>query len=157
MPLQGSRARDAGVSLFELLVALAILAIATSLAGVAIGAGFRDRVLERAANQLERDLNQARIDARMSGQPVRIEISETGYRLPALGSAGVDWHGSVAAEWRTVEAGRSRPIDQVDIPPQPVSALHLVVTLRDDRRETRLEMRPYSARISRSDRDPNAD
>ncbi len=83
---QDSKAhRDAGFSLLELMVALAIMALATTVAGVAFSrssVGFR---FDAAAQELALDLREAQARALRSGRDVAlaIDVDKRTYRLQA--------------------------------------------------------------------------
>ncbi|AGI22826.1 methylation [Pseudomonas sp. ATCC 13867] len=65
-----------GFSLIELLVALAILAIALSIAAPGFGQLIEEHRLQVATQELQSALNQARATAALSGQPVSIAALE---------------------------------------------------------------------------------
>ncbi|MGJ3230778.1 MAG: GspH/FimT family pseudopilin [Oceanicaulis sp.] len=75
---------DAGFTLLEMLVALAIGALAAgALAGLTrtISPALE---LSRAADQIAADLTRARAEARRTGRPVAVQLDEAGYRIEAL-------------------------------------------------------------------------
>lgn len=79
-----SSRNDAGFTLLEMLVALAIGAVAAgALAGLARTVSPRLE-LTRAADQIAGDFSRARVEARRSGRAVEVHLSDEGYDIVAL-------------------------------------------------------------------------
>ncbi len=81
-------ARAHGVTLIELMVGLAVLALLAALALPAAGARMERQRLALAAETLAADLTQARFDAAQRGQPMQVNA--------ITGGAGRSWCWSVA-------------------------------------------------------------
>lgn len=75
---------EAGMTLVETLVALAVLSLATGVAAGAVGALSPRLAVERAADQLIVDLKRARLEAETTGAPINIDINAHGYGISAL-------------------------------------------------------------------------
>ena len=87
------RRRDAGFTLLEMMVALAISAmLAAALAGLSRTVSARVE-LHAAAERIAGDFEHARLQARRQGAPVTVTLSAQGYAIAALDLSG-DWAGA---------------------------------------------------------------
>lgn len=101
----GGKRRDAGFSLLEMMIALAILALASTIAGVAFSrssVGFR---FDAAAQELALSLREAQARALRSGRDVAltIDVDKRSYRLQADPTVELPSE----AELRVVSAGEA--------------------------------------------------
>ncbi|MCP2671231.1 GspH/FimT family pseudopilin [Maricaulaceae bacterium EIL42A08] len=95
-----SKPADAGLTLLEMLAALAITAIVTSFVALSL-AGSRDaRTLDQAASRLAGDLRAARTEALRSGRALALVASPAGYTIEGL-TIERRWPSSVDANWMT--------------------------------------------------------
>lgn len=84
--MRGSPQASAGVTLIELMVVLAVIAILATQAAPAFGSFLASRRLSGAASQLVSDLQNARSEAVLRNADVAVTFSATGYTLSAGGS-----------------------------------------------------------------------
>lgn len=94
---------EAGITLVELLVALAVMSLA---AGMVFSAGARllpGIELRQACDTLITDLKRARLEASLSGEPVVVAPTGDGYRIEAIGiervlpsGTRIDWPAETA-------------------------------------------------------------
>jgi len=73
-----------GVTLFELLIVLAIIALMTTITSANISGASAHNVVKAAAQQLRADLIRARIEAHATNSSIRINLNDTGYEIPTL-------------------------------------------------------------------------
>ena len=100
---RGARRRTAGFTLLELLVVVAIIAVAA--AGVSFA--MRDASgtdLDREAQRLAALLESARARSRLTGQPVRWVATDAGFRFEGLPSEALPEHW-LSGETRVVGRG----------------------------------------------------
>ena len=90
------RRHEAGVTLVEVLVVLAIMGVMTGIAALAIPSGPRPATLRAAADLLAARLDIAAEESLISGRAARLEWDGTGYRFTER--QGDDWapHGNAA-------------------------------------------------------------
>ena len=127
------RSRDAGLTLFEMLIVLSIIGVTTSAAVLGTSALNRDTRLEDEASRLAVLLQVAADEALVNGQPLVLEWSEKGYGFRRWLGAG--W-GAAAdgrlATLRPMPAGVM--LQRADGTPDPVTigtdGLGAAVTLR---------------------------
>ncbi len=98
------RLRNAGLTLLELLVVLTLVGLATALASFALREPGADRV-EQDARRLAALLEGARADSRRSGQPVRWQPAEAGFRFEGLQGTSLPQAWSHAGMQASVEHG----------------------------------------------------
>lgn len=75
------RARQKGVTLIELLIALSVLSMSALIAASAMNAGLPQSAVNQAAELLVSDLKRARLDAQKTGEDAVIKISPDSYEL----------------------------------------------------------------------------
>lgn len=91
----GRRRGEAGFTLFEMMVALAIGAVfAAGLAGLSRTISPRVE-LRAAAERIAGDFERARMEARRTGRPVTVRLESDGYVIDALALSG-GWGGARA-------------------------------------------------------------
>jgi len=73
-----------GVTLFELLIVLAIIALMTTITSANIRGASAQNVVKAAAQKLRADLIRARTKAHATNSSIRIKLNDTGYEIPAL-------------------------------------------------------------------------
>lgn len=88
--------RELGVTLFEMLVALTIISLATGVVGAGVSARAPQLVVDRATDALVVDLKRARLAAQTSGDPIIISADAGGYLIPALSIDRVYPNGLIA-------------------------------------------------------------
>jgi prepilin-type N-terminal cleavage/methylation domain-containing protein len=142
----GSMKSERGMTLFELLIALAIFATATTFAGVALTANLRHLAFNSATERLVDDLRRSQVYARTRDQAVVIELTANGYVISPL-STHRDWPSNVEAVWRVRRNGRWNLPGRVTITPDRLSPLQLevLVSQGDDERHIRLD--PVTGRV----------
>ncbi|OWU84704.1 hypothetical protein ATO6_10160 [Oceanicola sp. 22II-s10i] len=84
-----SRHKDAGVTLVEVLVILAILSVVTGMAALALPSGPRPATLRQQADLLAARLDIAAEESLVSGRAARLEWDTGGYRFTAR--EGGEW------------------------------------------------------------------
>lgn len=86
MRISASNKKDLqkGVTLFELLIVLALIAIITTISGANIRGGSNQRMIMAAAQQMRADLIQARAEADAINAPIAIHLREFDYSIPDL-------------------------------------------------------------------------
>lgn len=117
-----------GFTLFEMLVAMAVAALMVTLVSASFAGRINTVRLDRSATQLVEDLSRARLDARMSGETVRVEVTETGYRVLGPGLHQLDrvWPDGVESRWRQAVDRGYRPVWDVAFAPERLAGLDAV-------------------------------
>lgn len=77
--------RQLGLTLFELLIALALISLMALLVSGGIGKSSPHFAVRLASEQMLADIKRARLEADASNAPVTIAISDAGYEIDALG------------------------------------------------------------------------
>ncbi len=95
-----SKPADAGLTLLEMLAALAITAIVTSFVALSLAGGREARSLDQAAIQLAGDMRAARTEALRRGQAVALMTSPAGYAIEAL-DIERRWPSGLDVRWET--------------------------------------------------------
>ncbi len=133
--------RDAGFTLFEMMVALVIGALFTaSLAG--LSRTISPRVELRATiERVAADFERARLEARRTGRPVAVNLGDSGYEIDALALHG-DWDG---ADFTLVEGQFYAGV--LTLSPEPFASPPAVFELSRDGLAARVEIRPASGRV----------
>jgi len=139
--------RTGGFTLFEMLVTLVILAVATTLVGISLANRSADWTLDRAVEQSVDDLHRARVHARTRGEPVVIDILADGYRIDRLGVER-HWADGVEADWRVVEAARSRRPAQIVLPPERLAVPRVELRLTNPAGTVRVDLEPLTGQVS---------
>lgn len=137
---------ERGVTLFELLIALAILAVAAGFVGSAMGRSLEGRAFDRTVRTVADDLRRGRLAALESGEPVLVEVDEDGYRI-AREAIERRWPEDVTADWRAMRDGRRIATDRFTIGSDRIAALHLQVAITRGERRRVVIMDPVTARV----------
>lgn len=93
-----------GLTLFELLVVLAILSAATLAAGSALSLQSQKRQIWVAAKTLETDLKRARLKSEIAGTPTTIRGDQYGYQIGDEDRR--EFPHNVTARWNGEDKGR---------------------------------------------------
>ena len=136
-----SATRARGFTLLELLVVVAIMALATA----GVGFALRDSTagdLEREAQRLAALLESARAQSRMSGNPVRWHSTSTGFAFEGLPGS------TLPDRWLYADT-RTPHTDKVNLGPEPIigaQSIQVVSTAQPDRSLTVITdgVRPFS-------------
>ncbi|GEM_PF-3373553 len=138
---------DAGVTLLETMVALAILALSTSLVTVTLLPRQSERELESISGQLALNLQAAGAEAQIAGASIELIVLEHGYRIPALGR-DVEWAESVGARWHIATPDGWRTMSRLSLTGPSLTAreTRIDLSLGDQTRTVRIEA--LSARVS---------
>lgn len=133
--------RQAGFTLFEMMVALAVGAVlAAGLAGLSRTMSPRVE-LRAAAERIAGDLERARLEARRTGAPVAVTLSEAGYVIEALELSG-DWGGAQMTHRRgPLYAGA------LTVSPAPFTAEPLGLELSRDGLSAHIDIAAASGRV----------
>ncbi|QDH70990.1 type II secretion system protein XpsH [Marilutibacter alkalisoli] len=83
MPARTARRRIRGVSLVEMLMVVALFAVASLLAAAAMGGGYRGMQLRSSAKEVASQLRYTRAQALATGQPQRFVIDPQAHRWEA--------------------------------------------------------------------------
>jgi prepilin-type N-terminal cleavage/methylation domain-containing protein len=137
---------QAGMTLFELLIALSMMAVIASFTVAVMTGGQETRRFEASIDLLISDLTDARLSAVAENQPRWVVPTETGYRLEAE-NLDRAWPDDVDARWQVQRGRRWRDIERVEVSPARTPFLHLRVTLtRGDERRL-IFVDPVSGRV----------
>jgi len=90
--------------LFELLVVIALLAVARPLLAVGMGGGLQGASERSALNEMVATLRSARVQAIASGQPVRATFDLAQRRVKAPGREAVQWPSAFKVRLTTAQA-----------------------------------------------------
>lgn len=134
------------MSLLELLIAMAVMAIAASFAIASIGGSNRERQFDQAAELLVHDLRQARLSALIDGETRQVLAGESGYRISGEDAAR-RWPGGVEVRWEVERAGRWLPTDRFSITGARTPMLHARIVLERDERRRVVTIDPVSGRV----------
>lgn len=148
-PVVDRRDRETGLSLFELLVVLAILSLIASFSAALLVNTFPERRVESFASALEADLHVARRHVRRTGISVQLELSPVGYGLPEL-ELTQDWPEDVRVSWRTPEAHWSTNPMIIRLSSSRLGWSGFQVRMEDNEYVHDIIQRPISGRIERS-------
>ena len=124
-----------GFTLFELLVALIVMALAMSLVGVSLSGRSQEWALQRQADLLADDLRRVRLLVRGRGEAAVIDIAENGYRIEML---------DVERVW----SDGFKPAAQIFLPPERLAWPALEVELENAAGSRVLHVDPITGRVS---------
>jgi len=136
-----NRSAEAGLTLVETLIAVAILSLATGVAGGVIGALSPRLVVERAVDQLLVDLKRARLEAETAGTPVVLRIEPDGYVVNAL-KLERKFQSGISVHWENDE------LNAFAFNPG-FAQLGSAITLTKGRYAAEVSIAPVSGRITR--------
>jgi general secretion pathway protein H len=91
--------RSSGFTLMEMLAALGVLALAATLVTAQLRRPGEQAQLDQAADVLMRDVQRAQTEARRSGEPVALLLTDDGYRIDRLDLARA-WPDGIAVQGR---------------------------------------------------------
>ncbi|OLF71725.1 hypothetical protein AWH62_11330 [Maricaulis sp. W15] len=135
-----------GFSLFEMLAALVVLALAAGLVASQLrGPGAAGR-LDQVAEILVDDLRQAQLLARRGAAPVPVTVTEFGYRIDAL-SVDREWPSGLAANWQRRDRRGWRDAGMLSMAGRPLSREEARIVLRLESAERVVRLDPISGQI----------
>ena len=138
------RNRQLGLTLLELLVALALAALLASAAAGGLRASFPQLHVRLASEQLVADLKRARVEADILGAPVPVVFNEAGYGVEALDLERALPPGvRIAIDDAIVEAEESR---ELFLHPGFAANGHRIVLWKSDRR-AEIAVDPITGRV----------
>jgi prepilin-type N-terminal cleavage/methylation domain-containing protein len=117
-----------GFSLFEMMVALSVLALSTSIVMLMVAPRQAERRLDGAVTRLERDLQSAQLQARRAGTSYDLLVRNDGYDVPAAGIS-VQWPSAIRAEWQARRSGQWRSVQQLRLTGAPLSREAAIIEL----------------------------
>lgn len=138
--------RDSGITLFELLVVLTIMAVLASFVGVSMSASLRERAYGHAVDRLAMDLRRSRLDARDERRQQTLRVLPDGYRIDGRDLTR-RWPDGVTARWAIERGGRWFPVDMVRVTDAAVPFLHLRVEISRAEELRTVSMEPISGRV----------
>ncbi len=138
--------RSRGFSLFEMLAALVVLALATGLVVSRIaGSSVTDRA-DRAAETLVDDLRRAQLLARGRAVVVPVFRTETGYRIDGL-SIVREWPIGLVASWQRRDHSGWSETHTLNMAGRPLSREEARIVMRIESVERVVKLDPISGRI----------
>lgn len=143
--------RHRGFSLFEMLAALVVLALATGLVASRISPPSASERLDQAAELLADDLRRAQLQARRSAAAVLVAVTETGYHIDAL-SVGRDWPAGLNARWLSRTRFGWQETETLNMSGRPLSreGARIVIRLEAVERIVRLDAISGQIHVDRS-------
>lgn len=148
-PAADRQARDAGLSLFELLVVLSIFAVMTSFTAILFVNAFPEREIRQSVSVIEDDLRAARLFVRRSGQDAQLLLSPSGYSIPELGVQS-DWPDGVSVSWRTGTGPAGTTQTRMALPAGRLAWPELDLLIVSDAYHYRLEQEAITGRVTLS-------
>lgn len=136
-----------GFTLFELLVALIVMALAMSLVGVSLSGRSQEWALQRQADLLADDLRRVRLLVRGRGEAAVIDIAENGYRIEMLDVERV-WSDGLSVRWMNNDGDGFKPAAQIFLPPERLAWPALEVELENAAGSRVLHVDPITGRVS---------
>jgi prepilin-type N-terminal cleavage/methylation domain-containing protein len=137
---------EGGFTLFELLIALLVMASVSSFVAVSMSNRADTSVIDRAQQNLVSDLQRARLEARSRGLGVDVLIDESGYQMAQI-DIDRDWPTGVEVVWRSRQFERWNDVRRVTITPRRLSSLNLDIELQRDGVERHVIYDPISGRV----------
>ncbi|WP_300528954.1 type II secretion system protein [Maricaulis sp.] len=138
--------RRAGFTLFELLIALTIMATALSLVGVSLSGRSQEWALQRQSDVLADDLRRVRLAVRGRGEAAVIVIHDRGYRIEIL-EVERSWPSGLSAHWQRDDGDGFKPAEEIFLPPERLAWPALEIELRNAAGSRRLEVDAITGRV----------
>ena len=140
------RSRQAGFTLFELLITLIVMATALTLVGVSLSGRSQGWALQRQSDQLADDLRRTRLLVRGRSEPAMILIAEDGYRIDMLGVERV-WSEGLTARWQRDDGDGFKPAARIFLPPERLAWPALEIELENAAGTRTLRVDPITGRV----------
>lgn len=139
---------EAGVTLIEMLAALAIAASLATFVAMSLSGTRAARSLDEATTQLGSDLRAARSQALLRGEPIVLRPTPDGYTIEAL-SIERQWDRRLTAHWQIpVQARSPARVERFEFSPTRLSQAGLVITLEEGERTRVLEVGAVTGRVN---------
>ena len=138
----------AGVTLFELLLVLALLAVMAGFTSILAVNAMPERRAAAAVAAFEDDLRAIRLYVRRTGQAVDLTLDNQGYSSPQLGVSN-SWPDALSASWRDAEGAWSTAETRLIFSPVRLAWQQFEVRLISDRSVITVTQSAVTGRIDR--------
>ena len=142
-----TRMAEKGFTLFEMMVALAVIALATSVVTLMVLPRQGERALDAASVGLMRNLQAAQLVARDTGRPVVVDVTAYGYRIAATDTE-VNWPDGWQVDWARMGPSGWQTVDRLRLSGATLSREAARIELRSGGRSRIVSVERMTGRVS---------